>query len=58
MIVGHLGRVGAEVNALARANKEMLLRDGKDQLRSITKRIVALQRDIMKGMDHAGEKDR
>jgi hypothetical protein len=36
----------------------MLLRDGKDQLRSITKRIVALQRDIMKGMDHAGEKDR
>lgn len=57
MIVGHLGQIGAEINTLAHVEAEIFLNDGQEQLKSINKRIAALQRDIMKGTDHACEED-
>ncbi len=58
ILVGQLGRIGAELSAL----KHLAGADRTDQviahLSGIAARIAGLQRDIMNGGDHAGEDDR
>ena len=57
ILIGHLGRIGGEVAAHAR--RERIDRPNEHvPLLALATRIVALQQDIMKGGDHAGEEDR
>lgn len=58
ILVGQLGRIGAELSAMAPLDRA----DRTDQviahLSNIAAQITGLQRDIMKGGGHAGEDDR